>query len=220
VSERKGAERDQAGREAARRILEAADEARRRLARDLHDGAQQKFVTAVINLQLAQAKFSSDPERAKRYLDAALDQSESGLAALRDFVSGVHPPILAHLGLNAAVESLADGFPIPVELDVTERRFQPALEESTYFFISEALTNVIKHAQASTATVEVRPGATMLTVEVRDDGIGGASLAGGGTGLLGLVDRVEILGGDFAFVSPPAGGTVIRGEMPLVADPV
>jgi signal transduction histidine kinase len=207
--------RDEAGRESARRILEAADGARRKLARDLHDGAQQKFVTAVINLQLAQAKFVSEPERAGKYLDAALQQSESGLAALRDFVTGIHPPILTHLGLNAAVTSLADGFPIPVTLEVTEARLPTQLEESLYFFISEALTNVIKHARASTATVRVTVDGTLVTAEISDDGIGGASLGGSGTGLISLVDRVDALGGDFEFASPPTGGTIVRARIPV-----
>jgi signal transduction histidine kinase len=218
LSERQAAERDDVGREAARRILEAADGARQRLARDLHDGAQQQFVTAAINLQLAQARFDSDPQRARHHLEAALHQSEAGLAALRDFVSGIHPPILTNLGLKAAVVSLADGFPIVVETEVTGRRLGWALEESLYFFISEAMTNVIKHSHATESEIRVESGAGTLTVEVTDDGVGGASLTRGGTGLLGLGDRVQALGGDFSFSSPPGGGTVVRGLIPLPTD--
>ncbi|HEY2441361.1 MAG TPA: histidine kinase [Solirubrobacteraceae bacterium] len=199
-----------------RRILEAGDSARRRMARDLHDGAQQKFVTTMINLQLAQSKFESDPQRAKRYLDAAVVQAEAGLAELRDLVTGIHPPILTHLGLRAAVGSLTDAFPIPVALDVTERRLPRVLEDSVYFFVSEALTNVVKHARASRAAVQVAAGDALLTVEVSDDGRGGATRASGGSGLLGLLDRVEALDGELTIVSPPTGGTTLRAVIPLI----
>jgi signal transduction histidine kinase len=137
---------------------------------------------------------------------------------LRDFVAGIHPPILTNLGLKAAVVSLADGAPILVEMDVTEQRLPWPLEESLYFFISEALTNVIKHSQATVAEILVAHAAKTLTVEVADDGVGGATLTSGGTGLLGLVDRVQALGGDFWFSSPAGGGTVVRGSVPLRAE--
>jgi signal transduction histidine kinase len=208
-------DRGSADADVSRRILQAGDAARRRLARDLHDGAQQHFVTATIDLRLAQAKFTSDPERAKQYLDEALAQAESGLGALRDLVTGIHPPILTHLGLKAAVESLVDDFPIPVELDLTTRRLPAALEESIYFFVSEGLTNVIKHAQASNAAVQIAPCSSLVTVEVSDDGIGGAALGGGGSGLPGLADRVQALSGEFTVAAPPAGGTVLRVVIPL-----
>jgi signal transduction histidine kinase len=204
----------------ARRILEAADSARRRLARDLHDGAQQQFVTAVINLQLAQAKFAGDPDRAKRHLDTALQQAESGLAALRDLVTGIHPPILTHLGLNAAVQSCLDGLPIPVRLEITDERLPPGVEESMYFFVSEALTNVVKHAHASSAAILIARTNTIVNVEVSDDGVGGADLHAGGSGLMGLVDRMHALGGDLTIASPPTGGTVLRGVIPMPAEPV
>ncbi len=202
-------------RQAARRILANADGARQRLARDLHDGAQQKFVTAVIELQLAQANFTTDPQRAREHLNAALRQSQGGLVALRDFIAGMHPAILTHAGLRAAVTSLADGFPIPLELDIIDQRLSPAHEESVYFFVSEALTNVIRHARATLARVGVRRTADMvLVVEVVDDGVGGAVLSSRGSGLLGLIDRVEALGGEFVLSSPAEGGTVVRGLIP------
>jgi hypothetical protein len=165
--------------------LDAGDLERRRVARDLHDGAQQKFVNAVINLQLAKAKLGSDPSRAERYLEAALRQSESGLAELRAFAAGVHPPILTHLGLGAAVASLADEFPIPLEINVVPDRLPRFLEAGLYFFIAEALTNVVKHARATGASVQVTTTATRLTTEVQDDGIGGARLSDGGSGPIG-----------------------------------
>jgi signal transduction histidine kinase len=215
IGESGGGQREDLGRDVTRRILEAGDSARRRLARDLHDGAQQKFVTTMINLQLAQSKFEIDPERAKRYLDAAVVQAEAGLAELRDLVTGIHPPILTHLGLRAAVGSLTDAFPIPVALDVTERRLPRVLEDSVYFFVSEALTNVVKHAHASRAAVLVAVENALLTAEVSDDGLGGATLASCGTGLLGLLDRVEALEGELTIASPPTGGTTLRAVIPL-----
>jgi signal transduction histidine kinase len=209
--------RKDADRQAARRILADTDGARQRLARDLHDGAQQKFVTAVIDLQLAQAAFTTDPQRAREHLDAALRHSQGGLASLRDLIAGMHPPILTHAGLRAAVSSLADGFPIPLELDIIEQRLPSAHEDSVYFFISEALTNVIRHAHATLASAGVRHTGDMLVVEVVDDGVGGAVLSSRGSGLLGLIDRVEALGGAFALSSPTMGGTAIRGLIPLPA---
>jgi signal transduction histidine kinase len=207
---------EDAGQQTARRILADADRARQRLARDLHDGAQQKFVSAVIDLQLARAKFAADPQRAQEHLDAALRQSQAGLEALRDLIAGMHPPILTNAGLRAAVSSLADGFPIPLELDVLDRRLPWAHEESVYFFISEALTNVIRHANATLAHVSVRETEdVILVVEVVDDGVGGATLTSRGSGLLGLIDRVEALGGELVCSSPAKGGTVIRGLIPL-----
>jgi signal transduction histidine kinase len=218
LSEPQVAGGEDAHRQVARRILADADGARQQLARDLHDGAQQQFVTAVIDLKLAQAKFTTDPQRAQEHLDAALRQSQGGLVALRDFIAGMHPPILTHAGLRAAVSSLADGFPIPLELDIIDQRLPWGHEESVYFFISEALTNVIRHAHATLARVGVRHTEDMvLVVEVIDDGVGGAVLSSRGSGLLGLVDRVEALGGEFVFSSPAEGGTVVRGLIPLPA---
>jgi signal transduction histidine kinase len=170
----------------------------------------------VIDLQLAEAKFTTDPPRAREHLNAALRQSQGGLAALREFIAGMHPPILTHAGLRAAVTSLADGFPIPLELDIIDQRLPVDHEESVYFFISEALTNVIRHAHATLASVGVRYTADMvLVVEVVDDGVGGAVLSSRGSGLLGLIDRVEALGGEFEFSSPAEGGTIVRGLIPL-----
>jgi signal transduction histidine kinase len=199
----------------ARRILEAADADRRRFAQDLHDGAQQKFVAAVNNLQLARGRFASEPERAKHHLDAALAQAESGLGALRDLVAGIHPPILGHLGLQAAVASLADDSPIPVRLDITDGRLPRAIEESVYLFVSEGLTNVIKHARAREARVLIATSESLLTIEVSDDGIGGAIVTGDGCGLPGLMDRMQALDGSFRLASPPTGGTLLRGVLPL-----
>ena len=199
----------------AKRILAAADADRRRFVQDLHDGAQQKFVAAVTNLQLARARFSSQPDRAMEHLDAALAQAQSGLSALRDLVAGIHPPILTHLGLQAAVESLADGLPIPVSLNITSARLPLPLEETVYYFVSEALTNVIKHAHAGEAQVSVAVSEALVTVEVSDDGIGGAIPVRDRYGLVGLMDRVQAMEGALTVASPLNGGTVLRGVVPL-----
>jgi signal transduction histidine kinase len=221
MTERKLPERDDAELRTSRRILEAADAARRRLARDIHDGAQQQLVAAVINLQLAQQKFPSDPPRAKQLLDSGLAQAEAGIGALRDMVAGIHPPILTHLGLNAAIEALATGLPVPVSLVLSEQRLPQSLEASVYFFVSEALTNVVKHAEASNATVVVASADARLVVEVSDDGIGGATLAGGGSGLMGLEDRVKALDGALTISSAKGAGTLLRAVIPLAStDPV
>lgn len=198
----------------ARRILASADADRRRFTQDLHDGAQQKFVAAVTNLQLARARFTSEPDRAREHLDAALEQAKSGLAALRDLAAGIHPPILRHLGVQAAVESLANGLPIPVSLELTQTRLPPALEETVYYFVSEALTNVIKHASAGEARVMIGVSETLVTVEVSDDGVGGAVPTSDRYGLVGLIDRVQAMDGDLTVASPPKGGTVLRGVLP------
>jgi signal transduction histidine kinase len=143
------------------------------------------------------------------------------LVALRDLIAGMHPPILTHAGLRAAVVSLADGFPIPLELDVIDRRLPWAHEESAYFFISEALTNVIRHAKATLVRVGVRQTEDMmLLVEVVDDGDGGARMTSRGGGLPGLIDRVEALEGEFVCSSPAEGGTVVRALIPLPASEV
>jgi signal transduction histidine kinase len=209
---------DREAREArsAKRILEATDAERRRFAQDLHDGAQQRFVAAVNNLKLARAKLRPEADRAERYLDAALAQAESGLRALRELAAGIYPPILRHLGLEAAVESLTDGFPIPVSLDITTRRFSLEIEENVYFFVAEALTNVIKHADAGAARVMIAAGESVLTIEVSDDGIGVTIPAKDGYALAGLTGRIHALGGEVTVAAPPAGGTVLRGVLPLI----
>jgi signal transduction histidine kinase len=216
MTERDLPERDEQESAAARRILEAGDAARRRLARDLHDGAQQQLVIAVINLQLAQQKFSSDPQQAKRLLDTALLQAGTSLGTLRDLVAGIDPPILRHLGLNAAIEAVTSELPIPVSLSLTGQQLPESLEASVYFIVSEALTNVVKHAESSRAEVRVvvDPAEELLLVEVADDGIGGATLTSGG-GLVGLGDRLNALGGTITVSSDERSGTSLRAVIPL-----
>jgi signal transduction histidine kinase len=201
--------------DARRRVIEAADGARRALARDLHDGAQQQFVTALMSLRLAQRKWDSDPVRAKELLDAALESADAALCTLRDLVAGIHPPILAHLGLAAAVEASAARVPIPVSIDVTPERLSDPIEASVYFFVVEALTNVMKHAGASRAGVRIAIDADQLSVEVSDDGVGGAAPRGDSTGLEGLADRVGALDGVLDVASPAGGGTTLVAQIPL-----
>jgi signal transduction histidine kinase len=200
---------------ARRRIIEAGDNARRRLARDLHDGAQQQLVTALIRLQLAQQKLEADPAQARQMLDAGVEGTEAGLQTLRELAAGIHPPILTHFGLSAAVEALATTSPVPLSLDLTQDRLPGAIEASLYFFISEALTNVAKHANASAAGVVISAKEGHLVVEVHDDGIGGVGPASAGSGLEGLADRIGALSGDLTVTSAAGDGTTLRAEIPL-----
>ena len=220
-AERATRERDRAearageARAAQRRTIEAADAARRQVARDLHDGAQQQFVSVVINLRLAQQKWTPEPDLARELLDTATQQAKDGIDELRELAAGIHPTLLTTRGLLAAIEALADRIPIAVEpLEVPEQRFPPAIEASVYFLVSEALTNVVKHARATRAGVRVA-AAGQLTVEIRDDGVGGAEAHPPGHGLAGLSDRVAALDGTFTVRSEASAGTTLRAEIPL-----
>jgi PAS domain S-box-containing protein len=199
------------------RIVQAQIEERRRLARDLHDGAQQQLVNLMISLQLAlRADDLTDDVRAQ--LGEALAEATAAVDDLRELAAGLLPSILTHRGLGGAIESLAARAPVPVQLDVTDERYAPAIEATAYFVVAEALTNIAKHAGAGEATVRVAPAGDRLVVEVTDDGRGGAE-AHEGRGLAGLADRVAALDGDFHVASPPAGGTRLVAELPL-DDPV
>jgi signal transduction histidine kinase len=197
------------------RIVTAADEARRRLAGDLHDGAQQQLVSAVMNLQLADLQFDRDPAAARRYLREALNRSRDSLTELRELAAGVHPGILTNRGLPAAVPALGQRSPIPVQVDVPDGRYPAHVEAAAYFVIAEALANVAKHAGASGAQVRVHPYDGTLEIDVRDDGVGGAHL--GGHGLVGLKDRVEALGGRLTLDSAPGNGTHLHVALPTLS---
>jgi PAS domain S-box-containing protein len=201
------------------RIVATSDAARQRVTRDLHDGAQQRFVNTIINLQLAQQKWPSAPQQAKELLDRALGEAQAGMGELRQIAAGIHPAILTHRGLAAALDALAARLPIPVELDVTGHRLPETLEASIYFFCSEALTNVVKHARASSAWVRVACGDDRCTIEVRDDGIGGAQPRQDTSGLIGLHDRIGALRGALQVSSLASAGTTLRAWLPLTADP-
>jgi PAS domain S-box-containing protein len=205
-------------RAASRRIIEAADHARAQLTRDLHDGAQQQFVSAMLTLQMAERRLPTDPDGAARLRRAAMDQARQGIADLRDLASGLHPGILTDRGLVAAVEALASRAPLPVSVDhALARRLAAPVEASVYFFVSEALTNVVKHARAREARVAIRCDDDRLVVDVSDDGAGGATAAAGGTGLAGLADRIGALDGELIVSSPPGQGTTLHAEVPLAS---
>jgi PAS domain S-box-containing protein len=202
-------------RGARRRIIEAADAARARLERDLHDGAQQQLVNLALRLRIARGKLPADPEQAARLLDDAMELAAAATTELRELAAGIHPAILTHRGLGPAVERLASRIPLEVALrGLPEERLPTAVEASAYFVVSEALTNVVKHSGAGLATVRVEVAEASLTVEVADDGAGGAEM-GGGTGLAGLADRVAALDGELTVTSAPGAGTTVRAEIPL-----
>jgi signal transduction histidine kinase len=203
-------------RAARRRIIEAADAARARLTRDLHDGAQQQFVSSVLTLGLAERKAETDPEAAARLRQTALEQAKHGITELRDLAAGIHPGILTDRGLGPAVEALASRLPVPVTVAAQlEERLPSAVEASVYFFVSEALTNAVKHARAGELRVGIAVRDGRLTVDVADDGVGGATATATGTGLAGLADRVAALDGELTITSPPGKGTTLRAVVPL-----
>jgi PAS domain S-box-containing protein len=199
-----------------RRMIEAADAARAQLGRDLHDGAQQQFVSALLTLQLAERKAATDPETAATLRRSAMEQAKTGIADLRDLAAGIHPGILTDRGLGAAVDALASRLPVPVSVeDALGRRLPTPMEASLYFFVSEALTNAAKHARASEVSVRLGLADGRVTVAVADDGIGGAEATAEGTGLAGLADRIAALDGELTITSPAGEGTTLHAEIPL-----
>jgi PAS domain S-box-containing protein len=200
------------------RLVAASDAARRRVTRDLHDGAQQRLVATLISLQLAEQRWESAPQRAREHVGQALDDARRGLEDLRALAAGLHPAILTQHGLAAAVRALADRLVIPVEIDVPSVRLPAPVEAGLYFFASEAMTNIVKHAHATCAWVRLEVAAGQCVVEVRDDGIGGARPGPEASGLVGLSDRIVALGGTLDIVSPHARGTVLRAAVPVTPD--
>jgi signal transduction histidine kinase len=196
------------------RLVEAADEARRRIERDLHDGAQQRLVAAVLELTLLDQRLDRDPTGARAVLARARDQLECGLGELRDLARGIHPAVLTDHGLEAALHALVQRAPVAVELRVkVPGRLDASIEAAAYFLVSEALTNVAKYAQADTVSVEVTSTGGGLALLVADDGVGGADPARG-SGLRGLGDRVQAVGGRLEVSSPPGKGTRLRALLP------
>jgi signal transduction histidine kinase len=197
------------------RIVEAGDAERRRLERNLHDGAQARLVSLALLLRTARRRADDHLELAE-LLDRAQEELQTSLEELRELARGIHPAVLTDRGLEPALQALAARAPVPVTLEVEQReRLPEPVESAAYFVVSEALTNVAKYAQASHATVAVRRANGRVTVEVADDGVGGADLAGG-SGLRGLEDRVAALDGTFALEIPPGRGTRLRAEIPTV----
>lgn len=191
------------------RIVEAADAERRRVERDLHDGAQQRLVALAMRLQVAR---ETSPEAAD-LLDQATVELQTAIGEVRGLARGVHPTILTEAGLGAAVDALAERAPVPVAVDIEDRRYDPQLEATAYFVIAEALTNVARYASATEARVLVRETVEELIVSVSDDGRGGADPTAG-SGLRGLQDRVAAMDGSLSIDSPAGGGTMIRASLP------
>ena len=215
ISERNRAEAERLRADAIHasraRIVQAALDERRRLGRDLHDGAQQRLINVIFALQVA-GRGAGD-ETAQRSIAEALEETQLAIRDLRDIGAGLDPSVLAHRGLAAAITSLTARTPVPVTLDLPAERFAPLTESTVYFVVSEALANVAKHAEASEAAVTIAVAADRLAVTVTDDGRGGAA----GSGLAGLADRVAAVGGTLTIESPPGAGTRVLAELPVSA---
>jgi GAF domain-containing protein len=197
------------------RLLTEADEARRRVVRDLHDGAQQRLVHTIVTLKLAQRALHGNDGKADSLISEALEQAQQGNAELRELAHGILPAVLAQGGLHTGVNSIVSRLELPVEVDIPAKRFPAEIEASAYFVVAEALTNVVKHSHAGRAEVRARVDDGMLHVEVSDDGVGGPDP--NGHGLVGLADRVTTLGGRLDVSSRPSGGTLLSATLPLSA---
>ena len=195
------------------RVVATADETRRRLQRDVHDGAQQRLVHALIALKMARNAVEAGSAAAE-LVEEALTHVERASSELRDIVRGILPTSLTHGGLRVGLESLVGDLALPVDVHITTPRLPAALETTAYFIVAEALTNVVKHSQAREVVLNVDLDGDTLVVEVRDDGVGGADSARG-TGLTGLVDRVDAARGTLTISSPPGGGTAVHAELPV-----
>ena len=198
------------------RIVEAADDERRRVVRDLHDGAQQRLVHTIVTLKLARRAFEGGDGKAESLVREALQYAEQGNAELRELAHGILPAALTHGGLRAALDTYVARLDLPVRVDIPDERFPADIEASAYFVVAEALTNVVKHSQAGSAEVAASVDDGTLHLEIRDDGTGGADP--NGTGLVGMDDRVTALGGRLNIESPPGGGTRVAATVPLRAE--
>jgi signal transduction histidine kinase len=195
------------------RLVDAFELERRRIERDLHDGAQQRLVALSMSLGLARLDLPPDSPAA-RQVGAAHEQAKQALAELRELIRGVHPQVLTDRGLPSAIEDAASRSPVPVTLDISlPRRLPSPVELTAYFVVCEALANIAKHSLARRAGIRARVTGDRLVVEVRDDGVGGADPAGG-TGLAGLADRIAVADGRLLLSSPPGGPTLLRMEIP------
>jgi signal transduction histidine kinase len=199
-----------------RRIVAASDDARRRIVRDLHDGAQQRLVHTVITLKLAQQALAKGADNGP-LLQEAIEHAQQATAEVRELAHGILPTVLTHGGLRAGIDALGSRTPVPVAIDVSVDRLPAPVEATAYFVVAEALTNVAKHSSAAHAEIVARIEDGMLRVEVRDDGVGGASPDG--TGLVGLQDRVEALGGTIKIDSSAGSGTCVVATLPIATEP-
>jgi signal transduction histidine kinase len=201
--------------ESRSRIVSAGDAERRRLERNLHDGAQQRLVTLSLQLKLAERTLPDDAATAGTLIASAGEELQLALEELRELARGLHPAVLSDRGLAPALEALAARAPFPGEIaGVPEERLDEGVEAAVYYLVSESLTNAAKHAAPAAVTVTLRTDDEALEVTVADDGLGGADLAAG-TGIRGLADRVESLGGRLAVESPPGVGTTVCARLPL-----
>jgi signal transduction histidine kinase len=197
------------------RIVEASVAERRRLERNLHDGAQQRLVTLAVHLRIAQESLREDPAAAEAMLTSVGEDLKLALEELRELARGLHPAVLTDRGLEPALRSLANRAPFPVEIaGVPPLRLDEGVEAAVYFVVAETLTNAAKHANATEARVEISVTNEEVVVEIRDNGSGGASMDRG-SGLRGLADRIEALGGELDLASPSGGGTVVRATLPV-----
>jgi PAS domain S-box-containing protein len=213
ITDRKRAEDEL--RASRHRLVEAQDTERRRLERNLHDGAQQRLVSLALTLRLARERAREAPQPARDLLEHAAEELSLAIQDLRELARGIHPAVLTERGLSAALEGVVDRFSVPVELAaLPAERLPEPVEVAVYYLVCEALANVAKYAQASHATVSIVHSDGGVNVEVADDGIGGADAAKG-SGLRGLLDRVEALDGSLDVQSGPAGGTRVRAEIPV-----
>jgi PAS domain S-box-containing protein len=202
------------------RIVAAGDEARRRIERNLHDGTQQRLVALGLDLQTVRDSIPANQQDAQSGLERIRHELEAVLEDVRELSQGLHPALLSQAGLGPSLRALARKSPIPVKLNVSvDERPSESTETAVYYVISEALANVVKHARASEISVALSTSVKGIQATIEDDGVGGAE-ASAGTGLVGLIDRVEALGGRFALDSPPGRGTTISIEMPLTAAPI
>jgi signal transduction histidine kinase len=192
------------------RLVEVADDERKRIQRNLHDGAQQRLTSVLLTL----GRIREAPEQHAELLDLAIDELAASLQEIRELAGGLHPSVLGERGLTAALQALALAAPVPVRLtELPEERLPGAVEATAYYVVAEAVANVQKHAGASSISVRVTNEGGALVVDVLDDGVGGADLEG--SGLRGLADRVEAIGGRLSVMSPPGQGTQLIAAIPL-----
>jgi PAS domain S-box-containing protein len=196
------------------RIVKAGDEQRRKLERNLHDGAQQRLVSLALTIRLARAKLPADPDTLEPILAGAAAELDMALEELRELARGLHPAALTEQGLGPALEALGERLPVEVKVDALDERLSDHVEATAYYICSEALTNVAKHAEASCAHVTFEKEGGIVRFEITDDGRGGADPRDG-SGILGLRDRAEASGGTLFVISPPGKGTVVTGTLPL-----
>ena len=199
------------------RLLTEADAVRRRIVRDLHDGAQQRLVHSSITLGLAQRELEQGNGAAQELIAEAVGHMQQANEELRELAHGILPAVLTRGGLRGGIKALVARLDLDVKVDLPPVRFPAEIEASAYFIVAEALTNIVKHARAESAAVSASIDDGMLQVEVRDDGIGGADPSG--RGLVGINDRVTALGGQFSIESPASGGTVLTATLPISAVP-